>query len=107
MIKLYYYGACGAEILNKVPYLFANPVNIIEIISGMCKGDRISLNYTGIANCSKREDFADNIWSEYRDSVEESCETLESNLGQPCLPESLIIALAHWGIKRKLMDRAS
>lgn len=36
-----------------------------------------------------------------------SCETLDCNLGRPCLPESLIIALAHRGIKRKLVDRAS
>lgn len=39
--------------------------------------------------------------------VEGSYETLECNLGRPCLPESLIIALAHWCIKRKLVDHAS
>lgn len=46
----------------------------------------------------------DYIWSHY---VEGSYETLECNLGRPCLPESLIIALAHRGIKRKLVDHAS
>lgn len=51
--------------------------------------------------------FADYIWREYRHYVEGSYETLECNLGRPCLPESLIIALAHRGIKRKLVDRAS
>jgi len=51
--------------------------------------------------------FVDYIWREYRHNVEESYETLECNLGRPCLPESLIIALAHRSIKRKLVDRAS
>lgn len=51
--------------------------------------------------------FVNYIWREYRHNVERSYETLECNLGRPCLPESLIIALAHRGIKRKLVDRPS
>jgi len=73
--------------------------------------------YMEVVSCwviQKRRDFsrcaqgfADYIWREYRHNVERSYETLECNLGRPCLPESLIIALAHRSIKRKLVDHAS
>jgi len=50
------------------------------------------------------ERTGDYIWREYRHNVEESYETLECNLGRPCLLESLIIVLAHRSIKRKFVD---
>ncbi|RLU23734.1 hypothetical protein DMN91_003940 [Ooceraea biroi] len=72
-------------------------------------GSSVSLNYTEAAFLRARGGFCGLHSLEGISSlcVEGSCETLDCNLGRPCLPESLIIALAHRGIKRKLVDRAS